>query len=75
MQNSSASASASAGGEVEAATACAGMFGEGSYPGFTGDLLLDAASGAAYNAYGCNKRRFLLPSIWSPSTRRCEAPS
>ncbi|MCO5605376.1 hypothetical protein L7F22_059559 [Adiantum nelumboides] len=77
MQNSSASASAYdgvGGGEVEAATACAGMFGKGSYPGFPGVMLLDAASGAAYNTYGSNKRRFLLPSIWSPSTRKCEPP-
>ncbi|KAI5063781.1 hypothetical protein GOP47_0020451 [Adiantum capillus-veneris] len=61
-------------GNVEAATACAGMFGKDSYPGFPGTLLLDATSGAAYNAYGFNQRRFLLPALWSPTTTKCQPP-
>lgn len=57
---------------MEAVTACAGMFGKGSYPGYAGNLLVDKASGASYNAQGGNGRRFLLPAMWSPSTLACE---
>lgn len=73
--NSSDSGNLKGGGEAEAATACVGKFGKGSYPGFPGSLLMDTVSRATYNAHGSNQRRFLLPSIWSPATGKCEPPS
>ncbi|KAD4586213.1 hypothetical protein E3N88_23814 [Mikania micrantha] len=36
---------------LEAASACVGMYGKGSYPGYAGDLLVDSTTGASYNAH------------------------
>lgn len=57
---------------LEAATACAGIFGKGAYSGYPGDLLTDKKTNASYNAYGVNNRMFLLPSMWQPSKFACE---
>jgi hypothetical protein len=59
---------------LEAGSACQGIFGPGSYPGYPGQLLRDNESGASYNALGANARRFLLPALWDPSTRTCQIP-
>lgn len=59
---------------LEAATACAGIYGEGAYPGHPGSLLVDEKSGASYNTVGSNDRKFLLPSLWDPSTLSCRSP-
>ncbi|CAN6479922.1 unnamed protein product [Victoria cruziana] len=56
---------------MEAASACPGMYGKNSYPGYAGDLLVDSASGASYNANGINGRRYLLPALWNPKTSTC----
>ncbi|KAG0471203.1 hypothetical protein HPP92_015749 [Vanilla planifolia] len=56
---------------LEAATACPGVYGKGAYPGYAGELLIDATSGASYNAYGAHSRKFLLPAIFDPSTASC----
>ena len=56
---------------LEAVSACTGMFGSGSYPGYPGNLLVDKASGASYNANGVNGRKFLLPAIWDPQSSAC----
>ncbi|PKA60521.1 hypothetical protein AXF42_Ash017927 [Apostasia shenzhenica] len=56
---------------LEAATACPGVYGSGAYPGFAGELLVDPATGASYNAGGAHGRKFLLPAIFDPSTTSC----
>ncbi|KAL5222597.1 hypothetical protein ABZP36_027310 [Zizania latifolia] len=56
---------------LEAVTACTGMFGAGSYPGYPGQLPVDVATGASYNAVGVAGRRFLLPAMWDPKTSQC----
>ncbi|XP_057439649.1 protein EXORDIUM-like [Lotus japonicus] len=56
---------------LEAASACAGVYGKGAYPGYTGELLVDAATGASYNANGVNGRRFLVPALFDPTTSTC----
>ncbi|KAF7120107.1 hypothetical protein RHSIM_Rhsim13G0008100 [Rhododendron simsii] len=41
---------------LEAVTACPGIFGDGAYPGYPGDLKVDKISKASYNAYGVDGR-------------------
>ncbi|KAI5064624.1 hypothetical protein GOP47_0021294 [Adiantum capillus-veneris] len=60
-----------AGAPLEAASACTGAFGKGSYPGYPGSLFTDKKSGASYNAHGVNGRLFLLPALWTPATQVC----
>ncbi|THF96097.1 hypothetical protein TEA_009882 [Camellia sinensis var. sinensis] len=36
---------------LEAASACPGVYGNGAYPGYAGDLLVDPTTGASYNAH------------------------
>jgi len=57
---------------LEAVSACAGIFGSGAYPGYPGQVLVDRATGASYNAHGINKRKFLLPAMWSPEILKCK---
>ena len=61
-----------AGAGLEAATACAGVFGSGAYPGYPGKLLPDPATGASYNAVGLGGRKYLLPALWDPTTSQCK---
>lgn len=56
---------------LEAASACAGVYGKGAYPGYAGELLVDATTGASYNAQGVNGRKYLLPAVLDPSTSKC----
>ncbi|CAO2188644.1 unnamed protein product [Urochloa humidicola] len=56
---------------LEAVSACTGVFGAGAYPGYPGQLPVDAATGASYNAVGVAGRRFLLPAMWDPKTSQC----
>jgi len=57
---------------LEAVSACPGIYGKGSYPGFPGELQVDKTTGASYNAHGVNGREFLLPAMWDPATRSCK---
>lgn len=57
---------------LEAVTACSGIFGAGAYPGFPGNLMVDRASKASFNAYGVNARKFLLPSMWDLTSSSCK---
>lgn len=59
------------GAQMEAASACPGIYGNGAYPGYAGDLLVDATTGASYNAHGANGRKYLLPAIYDPLTSKC----
>ncbi|TKW20466.1 hypothetical protein SEVIR_4G090100v4 [Setaria viridis] len=59
------------GAPLEAATACAGVYGRGAYPGYAGELLVDKATGASYNANGARGRKYLLPALYDPDTGDC----
>lgn len=56
---------------LEAASACPGVYGKGAYPGYAGNLLVNPTTGASYNANGVNKRQFLLPALYDPTTSSC----
>ncbi|GMP80311.1 hypothetical protein CsSME_00035455 [Camellia sinensis var. sinensis] len=56
---------------LEAASACPGVYGNGAYPGYAGDLLVDPTTGASYNAHGDNGRKYLLPALYDPATSSC----
>ncbi|CAO1947630.1 unnamed protein product [Urochloa humidicola] len=56
---------------LEAATACTGVYGKGAYPGYAGQLLVDKATGASYNAHGARGRKYLLPALFDPATSVC----
>ncbi|KAF7850384.1 hypothetical protein BT93_L5560 [Corymbia citriodora subsp. variegata] len=60
-----------AGASLEAASACTGIYGNGAYPGYAGNLLVDKATGASYNARGVNGRKYLVPALYDPSTSSC----
>ncbi|KAK4747859.1 hypothetical protein SAY87_014445 [Trapa incisa] len=57
---------------LEAVSACTGIYGSGSYPGYPGQVLVDKTTGASYNAHGANGRKFLLPAMWDPQTSTCK---
>ncbi|KAM3736276.1 hypothetical protein ACB098_10G150500 [Castanea mollissima] len=56
---------------LEATSACPGVYGKGAYPGYAGDLLVDPATGASYNANAANGRKYLVPALFDPSTQTC----
>ncbi|PKI75413.1 hypothetical protein CRG98_004202 [Punica granatum] len=56
---------------LEVASACPGIYAKGAYPGYAGVLLVDATTGASYNANGVNGRKYLLPALYDPSTSSC----
>lgn len=56
---------------LEAVSACTGIFGKGAYPGYPGELLTHSATGSSFNAHGVNERRYLIPSMWNPSSLNC----
>ncbi|KAG6515069.1 protein PHOSPHATE-INDUCED 1 homolog [Zingiber officinale] len=56
---------------LEAATACAGVYGKGAYPGYPGNLLVDPATAASYNAHGARGRKYLVPALFDPATSTC----
>lgn len=55
---------------LEVAGVCAGIYGANSFPGMPGDLLKDSR-GASFNVYGANRRKFLVPWMYSPRTKQC----
>ncbi|KAF2562502.1 hypothetical protein F2Q70_00018981 [Brassica cretica] len=55
-----------------AVSACTGMFGSGSYPGYAGLVLVDKTTGSSYNARGLAGRKYLLPAMWDPQTSTCK---
>ncbi|KAL9245185.1 hypothetical protein vseg_018864 [Gypsophila vaccaria] len=62
-------------GGLEAVSACTGMFGSGSFPGYPGNLLIDPTTKASFNAHGLHGRKYLLPAIWDPNTSSCKTLS
>lgn len=57
---------------LEAVSACTGIFGSGSYPGYAGRVLVDKTTGSSYNARGLAGRKYLLPAMWDPQTSTCK---
>ncbi|CAJ1936070.1 unnamed protein product [Sphenostylis stenocarpa] len=57
---------------LEAVSACTGVFGSGSYPGYPGRVLVDKVTGASYNAHGVNGRKYLVPAMWDPQSLTCK---
>lgn len=57
---------------LEAVSACTGKFGSGAYPGYPGRVLVEKTTGASFNAYGVNGRKFLLPAMWDPESFACK---
>lgn len=56
---------------LEVASACPGVYGKGAYPGYAGNVLVDATTGASYNAVGVNGRKYMLPALFDPLTSKC----
>ncbi|XP_057490294.1 protein PHOSPHATE-INDUCED 1-like [Actinidia eriantha] len=61
----------SSGAPLEAASACAGAYGNGAYPGYAGEVLADVSTGASYNALGANGRKYLVPALFNLYTSQC----
>ncbi|XP_047077985.1 protein PHOSPHATE-INDUCED 1-like isoform X2 [Lolium rigidum] len=60
------------GAALEACTACPGVYGSGAYPGYAGNLAVDATTGASYNANGASgRKKYLLPALFDPATSTC----
>ncbi|RZC64462.1 hypothetical protein C5167_008156 [Papaver somniferum] len=60
-----------AGGSLEVASACTGIYGKGAYPGYPGNLLVDPSTRASYNANGAKGRKYLLPALFDHFTSTC----
>ncbi|KAM1247956.1 hypothetical protein TB2_043963 [Malus domestica] len=56
---------------LEASSACPGVYGKGSYPGYAEDLLMDPTTGVSYNAHGYNGKKYLLFALYDPSSSTC----
>ncbi|KAM0927039.1 hypothetical protein ACQ4PT_003159 [Festuca glaucescens] len=59
------------GAALEACTACPGVYGSGAYPGYAGNLAVDATTGASYNSNGAHGRKYLLPALFDPAMSTC----
>ncbi|CAN8269825.1 unnamed protein product [Cochlearia groenlandica] len=59
---------------MDPATKCTRVFGSGAFPGFTGKIRVDPATGGAFNYHGINHLKFLVPSVWDPKTKSCWTP-
>ncbi|RCV20025.1 hypothetical protein SETIT_4G022900v2 [Setaria italica] len=60
---------------TEIADLCEGIYGTGGGGAYTGQLLTDARSGAAYNVNGAGGRRFLVQWVWNPVLSYCSGPN
>ncbi|KAL6861273.1 hypothetical protein ACP4OV_016973 [Aristida adscensionis] len=56
---------------LEACTACAGVYGSGSFPGYAGHVLVDEATGGSYNANSAGGHKYLLPAVYDPAKPGC----
>lgn len=59
-----------AGDPLEVAGVCGGTYGPFAYPGYPGELLKDS-QGTSFNMYGARRRKFLVPWIFNPATKKC----
>ncbi|CAN6166449.1 unnamed protein product [Urochloa humidicola] len=60
---------------TEIADLCEGIYGTGGGGAYTGQLLTDERSGAAYNVNGVGGRRFLVQWVWNPVLSYCSGPN
>jgi hypothetical protein len=60
---------------TEIADLCEGIYGTGGGGAYTGQLLTDHRSGAAYNVNGAGGRRFLVQWVWNPVLSYCSGPN
>lgn len=60
---------------TEIADLCEGIYGTGGGGAYTGQLLTDGRSGAAYNVNGVRGRRFLVQWVWDPYRSYCSGPN
>uniref|UniRef100_A0A453QJJ2 Uncharacterized protein n=1 Tax=Aegilops tauschii subsp. strangulata TaxID=200361 RepID=A0A453QJJ2_AEGTS len=60
---------------TEIADLCEGIYGTGGGGAYTGQLLTDGRSGAAYNLNGVGGRRFLVQWVWDPYRSYCSGPN
>ncbi|KAJ1701880.1 hypothetical protein LUZ63_001659 [Rhynchospora breviuscula] len=60
---------------TEIADLCEGIYGTGGGGAYTGQLLVDGQSGAAYNLNGVGGRKFLVQWIWNPYLNYCSGPN
>ncbi|KAF8732767.1 hypothetical protein HU200_003949 [Digitaria exilis] len=60
---------------TEIADLCEGIYGTGGGGAYTGQLLMDERSGAAYNVNGVGGRRFLVQWVWNPVVSYCSGPN
>lgn len=60
---------------TEIADLCEGIYGTGGGGAYTGQLLTDGRSGAAYNVNGVGGRKFLVQWIWNPIVNYCTGPN
>ncbi|KAJ6840506.1 putative protein EXORDIUM-like 3 [Iris pallida] len=59
----------------EIADLCEGIYGTGGGGSYTGQMLVDKRSGAAYNVNGVEGRKFLVQWIWNPVVSYCSGPN
>ncbi|XP_038970718.1 protein EXORDIUM-like 3 [Phoenix dactylifera] len=60
---------------TEIADLCEGIYGTGGGGAYTGQILVDSRSGAAYNLNGVGGRQFLVQWIWNPILNYCSGPN
>ncbi|KAL6606579.1 hypothetical protein ACP70R_042232 [Stipagrostis hirtigluma subsp. patula] len=60
---------------TEIADLCEGIYGTGGGGAYTGQLLTDGRSGAAYNVNGAGGRKFLVQWVWNPVLSYCSGPN
>ncbi|KAG6531893.1 protein EXORDIUM-like 3 [Zingiber officinale] len=60
---------------TEIADLCEGIYGTGGGGAYTGQLLVDAGSGASYNVNGIGGSKFLVQWIWNPYLSYCSGPN
>ncbi|RWW30390.1 hypothetical protein GW17_00005032 [Ensete ventricosum] len=60
---------------TEIADLCEGIYGTGGGGAYTGQLLIDAHTGAAFNMHGVGGSKFLVQWIWHPYLSYCSGPN
>ncbi|XP_074587696.1 protein PHOSPHATE-INDUCED 1-like [Curcuma longa] len=56
---------------VEVGAACAGVYGQGAYPGYAGKLRMDLKTRGSYNVEGEKGRKYLVPALLNPISHSC----
>ncbi|PON47394.1 Phosphate-induced protein, partial [Parasponia andersonii] len=51
--------------------ACPDVYGKKAYPGYAGEVLVDSSTGASYNSVSVNGQKYLLTSLFDPTSSQC----